>query len=114
MRGTLIAALAVAFSAAVMCGSPVAAADNDSYLAAVSSLHSAEGDDGLLKVGKGACGLLAPTNSLMFGRSPNLVARMVWEGNPRLERPQAALLVNAAIDNLCPGVNPLGYANPDG
>ena len=46
----------------------------------------------------------------MFGRNPNVVAQMVWQATPQFERNQAALLVNAAIDNLCPGVNPFGYA----
>jgi hypothetical protein len=64
----------------------------------------------LLKGGKGACSLLRPDYGLMFGRHPNLVAEMVWQANPMLERNEAALLVNAAIDNLCPGANMLGYA----
>lgn len=46
----------------------------------------------------------------MFGRHPNLVAEIVWQANPMLERREAALVVNAAIDNLCPGANMLGYA----
>jgi hypothetical protein len=54
--------------------------------------------------------MLRPDYGLMFGRSPNLVAEKVWAANPMLERNEAALLVNAAIDNLCPGVNMLGYA----
>lgn len=88
-----------------------AAADNQSYLDAISTFSSPQGSDGLLKIGKGACSLLRPNNAMMFGRNPNLVAQMVWEQNPQLERPDATILVNAAIDQLCPGVNPLGYAS---
>jgi hypothetical protein len=73
-------------------------------------LSSPEGAAGLLRAGKGACALLAPNSYLMFGRNPNWVAQMVWEQNPTLERDQATFLVNAAIDNLCPGVNMLGRA----
>lgn len=61
-------------------------------------------------MGKDACAALAPSPGLMFGRNPNVVAQMVWQATPQFERNQAALLVNAAIDNLCPGVNPFGYA----
>lgn len=92
--------------------SPPSTADNGSYLGAMKSLglSSKGGDEGLLQVGKAACGMLAPSPGLMFGRHPSWVAQTVWERNPMLERNEAALLVNAAIDNLCPGVNPFGYA----
>lgn len=92
--------------------SPAANADNGSYLAAVKGLglSSQFGAEGPLQVAKVACSMLAPSLSLMFGRHPNWVAQTVWQRNPMLERNQASLLVNAAIDNLCPGVNPFGYA----
>jgi hypothetical protein len=108
---TVVSAVLAAVSLSLV-ASPGANADNGSYLAAVKGLGltSKLGDEGLLSAGKGACSLLAPTSSLMFGRHPNLVAQWVWERNPMLERNEAALLVNAAIDNLCPGVNPFGYA----
>jgi hypothetical protein len=91
---------------------PAANADNQSFLGAMNGLGltSKDGVEGLLQVGKAACGMLAPSPGLMFGRAPNLVAQIVWQNNPLLERNEAAELVNAAIDNLCPGVNPLGYA----
>lgn len=110
--------LTVAVSAILAAGSsslvtaPTAGADNASYLVRMNELGlvSEFGDSGLLGTGKAACGLLAPTAGLMFGRHPNRVADIVWEQNPMLERNEAALVVNAAIDNLCPGVNPWGYA----
>lgn len=89
---------------------PTANADNESFLAAVSSLQSEEGPAGLLKVGKGACSIMQPDGALWFGRHPNVAADIVWQNNPMMERPEAVLLVNAAIDHLCPGVNPFGYA----
>jgi hypothetical protein len=102
-----LAAFAVTFAAP-----PLASADNASFLAAMEGLglSSKGGAEGLLSAGKGACSMLRPDYGLMFGRSPNLVADKVWAANPMLERNEAALLVNAAIDNLCPGVNMLGYA----
>ena len=104
---TLLAAGAFALTAA-----PPASADNASFLTAIDGLglSSEEGAEGLLRAGKGACSLLRPDYGLMFGRHPNLVAEMVWQANPMLERNEAAQVVNAAIDNLCPGVNMLGYA----
>jgi hypothetical protein len=110
---TMVAAsAALAALSASLVTSPVAVADNGSYLGAMKNLglSSKAGDEGLLRAGKGACGMLAPSPGLMFGRSPNWVAQTVWEQSPMLERNEAALLVNAAIDNLCPGVNPFGYA----
>jgi hypothetical protein len=88
-------------------------ADNDSYLAAVNALglNSKLGPEGLLQAGKGACGMLEPSPGLMFGLHPNRVADIVWQGNPLLERDKATQLVNAAIDNLCPGVNAWGHAS---
>jgi hypothetical protein len=111
----VVSAISCCASLAVL-AAPTASADNDSYLAAMDALGatSAKGDDGLLRTGKSACSMLAPSAGLMFGRNPNWVAQVIWEQNPRLERNGAALLVNAAIDNLCPGVNPLGYATVDG
>jgi len=96
----------------MLAASPPASADNASFLGAMDGLglSSEQGAEGLLKAGKGACSLLRPDYGLMFGRNPNLVAEKVWQANPMLERNEAALLVNAAIDNLCPGVNMLGYA----
>lgn len=105
-----VVALAAPAALAIGVAAP-AAADNQSYLDAISTFNSPTGTDGLLKVGKGACSLLRPNNALMFGRSPNVVAQMVWEQNPQLERDEATQIVNAAIDNLCPGVNPFGYAS---
>lgn len=98
--------------ALTLAGSPAASADNASFLGAMDSLglSSRGGAEGLLRVGKGACSMLRPNYGLMFGRHPNLVAEQVWQANPMLERFEAAQLVNAAIDNLCPGVNALGYA----
>lgn len=107
-RGFTAAALALA-ATSIALAAP-AAADNQSYLNAVSSLTTPTGTDGLLQVGKGACSLLKPNNAMMFGRAPNAVATIVWESNPQLERHEATLLVNAAIDHLCPGVNPWGHA----
>jgi hypothetical protein len=104
--------LVLAAAVVVLAASPPANADNASFLAAMDGLDlgSKQGAEGLLKGGKGACSLLRPDYGLMFGRHPNLVAEMVWQANPMLERNEAALLVNAAIDNLCPGANMLGYA----
>ena len=104
------AVLATVSASLIAC--PTANADNGSYLGAMKNLglSSKGGDEGLLQVGKAACGMLAPSPGLMFGRHPNWVGQTVWERNPMLERNEAALLVNAAIDNLCPGVNPFGYA----
>ena len=104
--------VAAAATAIFGLAAPPASADNASFLTTMDSLglSSKQGAEGLLKAGKGACSLLRPDYGLMFGRSPNLVAEKVWEANPMLERPEAAQLVNAAIDNLCPGVNMLGYA----
>jgi len=112
---TAVSAIGCCASLAVL-AAPTASADNDSYLAAMDALGmiSKGGDDVLLGVGKTACSMLAPSPGLMFGRNPNWVARTLWEQSPRLERDDAALIVNAAIDNLCPGVNPLGYAAVDG
>ena len=92
---------------------PAAKADNASYLAAVKGLglNSNLGDEGLLQAGKGVCAMLAPSPAFMWGLGPNIVAKKVWEQNPMLERDQAALLVNAATDNLCPGVNIYGHAS---
>ncbi|MGU3501886.1 DUF732 domain-containing protein [Mycobacterium sp. C31M] len=97
--------------AAMLTAAP-ASADNNSYLNRMNELglSSELGPAGLLQTGKGACSALSPNAGLMFGRHPNWVAQMVWESNPMLERNEASLLVNAAIDNLCPGVNPFGYA----
>jgi hypothetical protein len=108
---TTLSSVIVAASVSLLTA-PAANADNASYLAAMQSigLYPQYTADSLLHVGKDACGALAPSEGLMFGRSPNLVARMVWQASPQFERNQAALLVNAAIDNLCPGVNMLGYA----
>jgi hypothetical protein len=102
----------LAASAVTLAAPPLASADNASFLAAMNGLglSSKQGPEGLLSAGKGACSMLRPDYGLMFGRSPNLVAEKVWAANPMLERNEAALLVNAAIDNLCPGVNMLGYA----
>lgn len=110
--------LKVAVPAALIAGaltltaSPIASADNASFIGAMDGLglSSRGGAEGLLRAGKGACSMLRPTYGLMFGRHPNLVAEQVWQANPMLERFEAAQLVNAAIDNLCPGVNMLGYA----
>lgn len=90
-----------------------ASADNASYLIAVkgAGLSAKNGDEGLLANGKDACRMLSPAGSgNMFGLSPNLVADRVWQNNAMLERPDAVVIVNAAIDNLCPGVNPWGHA----
>lgn len=109
VRLLLTTAVATALSAVL---APVASADNESYLTAVNGpLSSKDGPEGLLAAGKDACRLMRPNSYLMFGRSANVVAGMVWEANPLLERDQATLLVNAAIDHLCPGVNPFGYAS---
>ena len=100
-------AVAPAFLAAiafVLAVAPPASADNASFLAAMDGLglSSEDGAEGLLRAGKGACSLLRPDYGLMFGRHPNLVAEKVWQANPMLERREAALIANAAIDNLCP------------
>lgn len=111
--GTAVASMVSAFGVAVsLIAAPSATADNNSYLDALRGLGltAEEGDAGALKVGKGACALLAPGPGLLYGRHPNYVAQIVWEKNPMLERHQAAQLVNAAIDNLCPGVNLMGHA----
>ena len=102
----------LAAGAFALAAAPPASADNASFLNAIDGLglSSEEGAKGLLRAGKGACSLLRPDYGLMFGRHPNLVAEMVWQANPMLERNEAAQVVNAAIDNLCPGVNMLGYA----
>lgn len=107
-----VVAAFLAASAVALAVAPPAGADNASFLATMDGLglSSKQGAEGLLSAGKGACSLLRPDYGLMFGRSPNLVAEKVWAANPMLERNEAALLVNAAIDNLCPGVNMLGYA----
>lgn len=111
VMATVVSAISCCASLAVL-AAPTASADNDSYLAAMDALgmYSEDGDDLLLHVGKKACSMLAPSPGLMFGRNPNWVATTLWEQSPRLERDDAALIVNAAIDHLCPGVNPLGYA----
>ena len=110
MGATRVTAALTAAAAVAIAAAPTAAADNASYLAAVNQFTTPTGADGLLRTGKAACNLLKPTYGLMFGRHPNLVAEIVWEQNPQLERPEAAIIVNAAIDHLCPGVNMLGYA----
>ncbi len=111
-RAVVAAAAVLAAVVVSVVAAPVSHADNASFLATMDNLglSSKEGAEGLLRGGKGACGLLRPDYGLMFGRHPNLVADMVWQANPMLERREAALIVNAAIDNLCPGVNALGYA----
>ena len=53
---------------------------------------------------------LQPRPGLMFGLRPNVVADRVWQYNSAFERDEATAVVNAAIDNLCPGVNMLGHA----
>lgn len=109
----MMAALAFTAVSAFMLAAPAAKADNQSFLAAMDQLGftSKNGPDGLLTTGKAACRLLAPSAGLMFGRHPNTVAEIVWADNPGLERNEAAQVVNAAIDNLCPGVNIYGYAS---
>ncbi|MGE2836757.1 DUF732 domain-containing protein [Mycobacterium sp. SMC-4] len=109
--GVAVTATAIA-AALTLTTSPLASADNASFLGAMDALglNSPQGPEGLLRVGKAACSMLRPDYGLMFGRHPNLVAEQVWQVNPMLERREAALIVNAAIDNLCPGVNMLGYA----
>lgn len=111
-RLATIAAFVVGVAAPLVVAAP-ANADNASFLGRMNEigLSSELGDSGLLQVGKAACGMLRPDYGLMFGRHPNLVADIVWQKNPMLERNEAGLLVNAAIDNLCPGVNALGYAS---
>jgi len=107
------AAVLAALGAAAVGFAAPASADNDSYLAAVkgAGLQSKSGDEGLLANGKDACRMLSPAGSgNMFGLSPNIVADRVWQYNPLLERDGAVVIVNAAIDNLCPGVNPWGHA----
>lgn len=110
MHVRLLGIALAAIIAAILTAAP-AAADNQSFLAAVSDLHSGYGPDGLLSAGKNACGIMRPGPFHEFGRSANIAAELVWQANPQLERPQAAQLVNAAIDNLCPPVNMYGYAS---
>jgi hypothetical protein len=111
-KATVAASVAIAAISGALVASPAAHADNNSYLGAMNSLGltSKAGPEGLLQGGKGACSLMRPNSAYMFGRSANVVAQIVWEQNPMLERREAALLVNAAIDHLCPGVNMYGYA----
>lgn len=114
MAVTLRTAAVVCLVPVAMLAAPAASADNQSYLSAVSAagLTADHGDDGMLKVGKGACYLLAPHAGYIFGILPDRVADIVWQQNPQLEHNQAAIIVNAAIDNLCPGSNAMGqYAN---
>jgi hypothetical protein len=98
--------------AALVAAAPAAHADNQSFLDAMNAagLTTEVGDAGLLAAGKGACGEMAPRTGLVFGRSATWVADMVWRANPMLERDQATFIVNAALDNLCPGVNIYGRA----
>jgi hypothetical protein len=107
------AMLPTAAVATMLMVAPAAHADNQSFLDAMNAagLSSQDGASDMLRVGKGACGLMAPSPGLMFGRSPNLVADLVWRGNPMLERPEAAVVVNAALDNLCPGATPFPRAS---
>lgn len=105
-----IAAVLVGVGVATACP---ATADNDSYLAALGDrVPSRNGATGLLAAGKESCRLLAPNSYLMFGRAPHVVSRMIWEAAPSLERDQADLIVNTAIDHLCPGVNPFAPGAP--
>jgi hypothetical protein len=86
-------------------------ADNASYLAALNAAGLQDKTpDGMLSVGHYACGALEPSPGLMFGLHPNKVADIIWQQNPELERDQATLVVNAAIDNLCPGASVFGHA----
>lgn len=94
---------------AALVAAPAASADNQSFVDALTAQGFTSAES-YLATGKVACSALKPQAGLMFGRHPNLVAEMVWTANPSLERPQAAQIVNAAIDNLCPGVNAFGYA----
>lgn len=103
-------AFAIATTATLLTTAAPAVADNASYLAAVSGFTSKTGAEGLLSAGKFACGQLQPRPGYMFGLHPNVVADRVWQNNPMLERDEATVIVNAAIDNLCPGVNMLGHA----
>lgn len=85
-----------------------ASADNASYLGALGGYKTRPDD--LLMAGKFACGQLQPRPGYMFGLHPNVVADRVWQYNSAFERDEAVAVVNAAIDNLCPGVNMLGHA----
>lgn len=106
-RTIRLAAASAAVTAACITIAAPAAADNDSYLAALGDrVHSTNGPEGLLAVGKEACRLLAPNNAMMFGRAPNVVSRMIWEAAPMLERDQADFIVATANTHLCPGINP--------
>lgn len=97
--------------AAALAASPVAQADNQSYLDVIHTRLTAErGDHGLLSAGKTACFLLTPRAGYPWGVNANEVADFVWTNNPDMERGEAAFLVNTAIDNLCPHPNIYGYA----
>ena len=79
MKKMMICAKAMLPAAAVatmLTVAPAAHADNQSFLDAMNAagLSSQNGAPDLLHVGKGACGAMAPSPGLMFGRSPNLVA----------------------------------------
>lgn len=104
------AAAAVAFGLVGGVTAAPASADNASYLAALGAYTSKTRADDLLMAGKFACGQLQPRPGLMFGLHPNVVADRVWQYNSAFERDEATAVVNAAIDNLCPGVNMLGHA----
>lgn len=95
---------------ALLCA-PAAAADNQSYLAAVNSLQPKANAATLLSAGKSACGIMAPGPGHEFGRMANVAVDIVWRNNALLERSDAVQLVNAAIDNLCPPPPFGGYAS---
>lgn len=109
MGGTR-AIIAAAIAAAAIVTAAPAAADNQTYLAAVAPIAGRfdNNTERLLLAGKTACGMLAPDNYMMFGHNPTEVANRVWRIYPTLERPDAVLIVNTAIDHLCPGTNPFG------
>lgn len=106
----LCAALGVVCAAVV--SAPTSTADDGSYLGAVGDLANLVGNvPSLLKVGSGACTLLAPSNAAVFGVFPGRVVELVQQKNPKLARDQAVRIVNAAEDNLCPDVSHFGRAS---